>query len=407
MNLLTDPPPCECRICKAPLAQRSRRGRPAEYCSRACRQAAYRRRREEAQTARDGFPLSPRTQSPPEPSPEDQALLELAKTARSALTQLIRELTPQQHTHTHGTVVRAPVTSAAKILEQVETLLAGTVWRARHHDTPWETIANLLGTSPETARRTYRDQAVRRRFAALGHTMTDKHTPPPPTEDSPPDDQAVYSPARSQLAPILSRLQRDARIPLRQLGERTRVSASYLSRILAGERFPSWELTERLGRTLGVDLCTLRQIWDAEHRRMTTHKLRRTASTSPSSGHPTPHTDLTTALRALIQRCGSPTLTSIATVIGHTLTPAQLAATLAGTFVPDWPRTERLVRALQGDPDSFRPLWQHAAADAAYLPPPPPAPHHPCSATPHNRLESLFAAFGPTLSTPAPAFGHM
>ncbi|MGP3974462.1 hypothetical protein ACTWQF_10745 [Streptomyces sp. 8N114] len=117
--------------------------------------------------------------------------------------------------------------------------------------------------------------------------------------------------------------------------------------------------------------------------------------------------DLASALRALIRRCGSPSLRSVSTVISHTLTPEQLDALLAGNFVLDWPRTERLVRALQGDPNSFRPLWQYAATDAVSLPPTQPTPDHPGNATPHNRLESLFAAFGPTLSTPALAFGRM
>ncbi|MEU5836392.1 helix-turn-helix transcriptional regulator [Streptomyces diacarni] len=417
MSWIPASPPTECRTCRAPLPPSQGRGRTPEYCSPACRQAAYRRRREHARSALERYP-TPRGTQAPDPSPEEQVLLDLARAARTELDHVIRLLTPQQETATHGTIVRAPITHAAQVLEQLDALLAGIVLRARHHDTSWETIGALLNASPQTARRTYHVQSVRRRFDNLGLLSTDEEITDDapaesatltPVDESPPEQEPpVAHRARSQLAPILSRLQRAAHLPLRQLGHRTRVSASYLSRVLTGERFPSWDLTERLGHALGADVCTLRQIWDDEHRRLTTEKLRAAAQAAHTSGSPASHTDLPTALRALARRCGSPTPREVAVVAHNALPPEHITAALAGSYLPDWPRTERLVRALQGDPVAFQPLWQHAATDAgALLASPPAASGLPDrSANARGRLESLFAAFGPTLSTPPPAFAR-
>ncbi|WP_326693392.1 helix-turn-helix domain-containing protein (plasmid) [Streptomyces sp. NBC_01795] len=136
--------------------------------------------------------------------------------------------------------------------------------------------------------------------------------------------------ARKQLAPVLSRLQRAARMPLRHLGLRVGVSASYLSRVLAGQRFPSWEVTERLGRALGADVCTLRRIWEDEDRYLTVEKLHRKSRASTSLGKATPGADLASALSALHQRCGTPTARAIAIVLDHALTPEQISAALNG-----------------------------------------------------------------------------
>lgn len=199
-------------------------------------------------------------------------------------------------------------------------------------------------------------------------------------------------------------------MPLRHLGLRVGVSASYLSRVLAGQRFPSWEVTERLGRALGADVCTLRRIWEDEDRYLTVEKLHRKSRASTSLGKATPGADLASALSALHQRCGTPTARAIAIVLDHALTPEQISAALNGTLLPAWPSTERLVRVLQGDPATFYPLWQDSATPAASIsstggpshPPRGPAP----AATPGSRLTDIFATFGATLSAPPPALTH-
>ncbi|MGA5114789.1 helix-turn-helix domain-containing protein [Streptomyces pseudogriseolus] len=70
--------------------------------------------------------------------------------------------------------------------------------------------------------------------------------------------------ATNQLSPILSRLQIASGIPLRQLGLRVQVSASYLSRVLSGEKFPTWELTEKIALVLGADTDAVRKVWQDE-----------------------------------------------------------------------------------------------------------------------------------------------
>ncbi|MFC8349589.1 helix-turn-helix domain-containing protein [Streptomyces sp. NPDC057280] len=107
---------------------------------------------------------------------------------------------------------------------------------------------------------------------APGHAST----PPPDPEPAAPDDgepapaQPPVGPAlraANQLATVLSKLQVASGIPLRQLGLRTQVSASYLSRVLSGEKFPTWDLTAKLARALGADYDVVRRVWLAERER--------------------------------------------------------------------------------------------------------------------------------------------
>ncbi|WP_425541303.1 helix-turn-helix domain-containing protein [Streptomyces rimosus] len=60
---------------------------------------------------------------------------------------------------------------------------------------------------------------------------------------------------------------------LRSLGEATRLSSSYLSRIMSGERFPSWDATARLARACGADPAVLCKIWEDAQARRTSHTL--------------------------------------------------------------------------------------------------------------------------------------
>ncbi|WP_219822252.1 helix-turn-helix domain-containing protein [Streptomyces sp. Ru73] len=109
----------------------------------------------------------------------------------------------------------------------------------------------------------------------------------------------VWSPAEDRpagtvdLATVLSSLQRASDHTLRTLGEVTGLSASFLSRIMSGQRFPTWWATALTTRACacGADPEVLRRVWeDAGARR---------------ERKDDPHA-LLSALRHLHQRAGSP-----------------------------------------------------------------------------------------------------
>ncbi|MEU9623876.1 helix-turn-helix transcriptional regulator [Streptomyces sp. NPDC048155] len=91
---------------------------------------------------------------------------------------------------------------------------------------------------------------------------------------------------------MLSNLQRASGYSLRALSKKTKVSPSFLSRAMNGERFPSWEATAAIARACGADPEVRGKIWedaDARHRR----------KSQPET--------LASALRYLHRRAGSPT----------------------------------------------------------------------------------------------------
>ncbi|MFC8870173.1 helix-turn-helix domain-containing protein [Streptomyces sp. NPDC057148] len=93
------------------------------------------------------------------------------------------------------------------------------------------------------------------------------------------------------LATVLSSLQRASGLSLRALAARSNLSASFLSRLMIGERFPSWKNVAAIARACGADPDVLRQVWEAS-------TARRDSPPRPAS--------LAAALRFLHQRAGSP-----------------------------------------------------------------------------------------------------
>ncbi|MGK5549902.1 helix-turn-helix domain-containing protein, partial [Streptomyces sp. URMC 127] len=169
-------------------------------------------------------------------------------------------------------------------------------------------------------------------------------------------------PAFNGLAPVLSMLARASQKPMKELSERTRCSASYLSRILSGERIPTWELTERFARACGADPAVLRSVWETERLR-TNGPLLDTEDEGEGEDDDDPHragARLLRALRTLHVRAGQPTAHDIATASKRQLTPTLITAVLDGTQFPGWRDLISLLHVLGGDITYFQPLWETA-----------------------------------------------
>ncbi|MEV7091198.1 helix-turn-helix transcriptional regulator [Streptomyces sp. NPDC093085] len=147
------------------------------------------------------------------------------------------------------------------------------------------------------------------------------------------------------LTSALSHLQRISGKTHKTLALDARVDPSYISRILSGERMPSWKVTRCMTLSCGGDPAELRPLWDAARG----YRVAR-----PSTLH--------AALRGLHLAAAQPTVDHL-----HTRTrlpAADITAALHGGRLPDWPTVKGLVTALHGQPESIRPLWDAAQAAA-------------------------------------------
>jgi hypothetical protein len=84
-------------------------------------------------------------------------------------------------------------------------------------------------------------------------------------------------PARCQLGTVLTQVRRCSRIPVEELSARIGLSPSQVFRILSGEQFPGWHVTERIARVCGADSSVLRRVWEDERGRQESGAVSRPA----------------------------------------------------------------------------------------------------------------------------------
>jgi transcriptional regulator with XRE-family HTH domain len=256
-------------------------------------------------------------------------------------------------THGNGTYLD-PVEQAVSLTRSAENLTAGLVGRARLARVPWAALGPALAMQPDTARRTYRADSVNRR---LDHAAQRTQFPHQTWPAAPAASYPNHS--RSHLAPVLSGLHRASRLSLRDLAMHMGISSSHASRILSGERFPNWRLTERLARACGADPQVLRRVWEDE-------KLRddQEPDTAVPDDSADPQQRLPIALRTLHIRAGRPTYQEMAKRMDRRLTPTQIEAAL-NEGSPHWQVIATLVVALCGDEPYFYGLWRRAVVGSA------------------------------------------
>ncbi|MEU5048996.1 helix-turn-helix transcriptional regulator [Streptomyces sp. NPDC021096] len=407
-----------CQFCQTPLGSSGepKVGRPQKYCSTPCRQAAYRMRKNpQAAVSAPGVPAPaappvrpplpkrrPRAvqgqyqPSPCVPSGADEVLAEIIKDILEETRQLQRGL--------QALDAEEPLRRAEQLRAQLESLTAGLVGRARHRRVTWSRIGRLLNVSEDTARHRYTNAYILRRLsqhihlrstpsslgALYGETAPAGESPPPSDlpVDTPLSARTPATPAFNRLAPVLSMLARASKMQLQVLSRRVGCSASYLSRILSGERVPAWPLTERFAIACGADPAVLRQVWETERLRDTVAVA---APVVASPGGVIAGQDrllgparLLAALRTLHVRAGQPTAYDIAVATRWRLSSDRVTTMLEGTQPAEWDDVAALLHVLGGPLDYFRPLWEAAVhqPDQQHRRPPgqedePEPSHHP------------------------------
>ncbi|MEU9554114.1 helix-turn-helix transcriptional regulator [Streptomyces fumanus] len=355
-----DPGPFRCLNpeCGKPIDRTGGSGRPRNYCNDSCGRA-YRRAREK------------------DPTPDTLAhnhfadgVAEDLSDAVRALRQLTRERRPLDALALLCTVER-----------DLEDLKAALVQQARDQREKNAEIARALRLAPDQLTRKLSAEAVRRRMAArplrprtgparpaaapVGVPETVVRIPrqrrsaardagAPPSRAREPDT-ATAGPA-AVLARALSHLQRLSGKTYRRLAADTAISTSYVSRVLNGERCPSWTVARALTEACGGDPAEIQPLWAAARGRI-----------------PTPRGSLTAALRGLHLAAARPPTGDLGE--RTRLTATAITGMLNGAALPAWEDVEELAHALHAEAQPLRPLWN--AARAAVAGPPPPQPAEP------------------------------
>lgn len=388
-----------CEFCGTALAGGPGKGRPRKYCGDACRQAAHRRRVHGDPSAQASVPTAPAeaaAEARPAPRPQaprpathgvtpgDELLVEIAKDIQDGARDLARLLPSSDG--------EEPLRRIAQLHEQLDGLTAAVVGRARYRRLTWSTISSILRVSEDTARHRYTERYILRRLARFNRSETALtslaglfNNPVPHAVDAPEEpagndagsesrepgpergdgtDQTTpiesSGAAYNRLAPILSMLIRTAQLTNKEVSSRIGCSASYLSRILSGERVPTWALTRKFALTCGADPEVLRTVWESEK---LSEKSREPAVTPDAPPMPAAER-LRTAVHTLHLRAGRPAPSDVAVASRWLLSAGAVASILEATVMPPPDVLEAFVRVLGGDVDHFRQLLDDARREA-------------------------------------------
>ncbi|MDL5206358.1 helix-turn-helix transcriptional regulator [Streptomyces sp. ALI-76-A] len=341
----------------------------------------------------------PRADTAPHgPSAGDDLCAEIAKDIQDGARDLARLLASSDG--------EEPLQRIAQLQEQLDGLIAGIVGRARYRRITWATISSILRISEDTARHRYTERYILRRLTRFNRSETALTTLPglysstsprstdaaePPADndtaadicdtgtersDGPEQGAPIESSgaAYNRLSPILSMLIRSAQLTNKEVSSRIGCSASYLSRILSGERVPTWEMTRKFAQACGADPDVLRTVWETEK---LSQKYREPDTPDPDAP-PMPATEqLRAAIHTLHLRAGRPAPSDIAVASRWLLSASAVASILETTVLPHRDVLTTFVRVLGGDVDHFTMPLAHAHREAAHgsalLPAP---PHH-------------------------------
>lgn len=344
--------PRTCPTCNGPIVYTGR-GRPKEYCGRPCQ-----RRKGKAPA------------EAPQTGPQRLTVLE-------AIHRTTGHLLDAEYRHRQDPIsaenLAGLLTDSEKLHKSREQYQALLVRQMRAEGMPWKDIAAAARISASTARRRWSSARLDRELRHLAPPVAQpaqpsgrgRHLPrqspaedgaPPGTSDkaAPPPEETPLTSAQ-QLAAALSHLQRASKLPMRELGQAAGVSASYVSRVLSGERVPSWDVTRRIALACGGDPPAIRTLW------RTARGLTTSAKIAPVDAVDAVHA----ALRGLYLSAGRPDPHDISLGCHNTMTEREITATLDGERLPDWPTLGRLVLALDGRPATMRPLWEAAHRNPA------------------------------------------
>jgi transcriptional regulator with XRE-family HTH domain len=324
----------KCRYCRQRFERTGKPGRKQEYCTPACRRRAQRERSRN----------TPNTVQPAD-SP-----LPLARNIAESVQALADGLLAAEYDEQDLALLLG---RAAELTREVEYYVCAAVHDARIQGAGWDTVAAAASVSPATARSRWAGKTVRRRLErrASERSAARPRDPAGHAVQARPDRQEAGQPGErpsGKLAAALSHLHRSSGLTIRDVADTMGLSPSYVSRILSGERVPSWPVVVILADLFDGDPDELAVLWENAQ------------GLTPPARRPLPDAAarLNSALRGLYLAAACPSPARIHEASGGALSVPTVKDILAGRLVPDWKTTVAFVRAVGGTPADIRPLWE-------------------------------------------------
>ncbi|MDQ0935177.1 helix-turn-helix domain-containing protein [Streptomyces turgidiscabies] len=326
--------PEACVVCAGPLVQNSGAGRRRRYCGTACRRRAQRHR-----------------QARQVPVVEQQG--PLGRAVAAEVRRLAQQLVDSEMREEElGTLLER----AEAIRREVDIYTAAAVQDARHRGEKWESVARAAHVAPETARARWGPERVARMMDL--HANEKRAAParwrgPGPgrlgdAAEGPSDSGAEGVSPANQLASALTQLQAASGLTIREVADSTMLSPSFISRVLSGDRLPTWDLVCALAVLFRSDPAELRVLFETAHG--VTAPGRQPVAAAIAQLH--------AAVRGLYLAARSPTPERIEQLSAKAVSARTARRVLAGVDVPEWEVLAALACALGGRPEDLKPLWE-------------------------------------------------
>ncbi|MFJ4189380.1 helix-turn-helix domain-containing protein [Kitasatospora sp. NPDC089509] len=239
------------------------------------------------------------------------------------------------------------VARARELRGEVDHYAAAVVHDAYKSGASWAEIGLALGVEADSARRRWAPQQVEQQLVR----RRSRGTPADATGNSPaPGEVAARSPGlryADRLAAALTMLQARSGVSLQAAAEKAGCSASYVSRILAGDRVPTWLILQTLVEVFGGDPRSVRMLWELAQGIVLPGRVSLAVAADR----------MLWALHGLHLAAGElPVERVCARAPG--LTENLVRSVLGFETVPDWPVVSALATALGGRPADLRPCWE-------------------------------------------------
>jgi transcriptional regulator with XRE-family HTH domain len=330
-----------CRRCGTPLLPPAGAGRPRQYCSEACGRAARR---------------------------------ETSRTPYNEIAWLTQSLAAEYARAAEELAVRARGGHALEALGMLTDILLHTepllrdalIQQARRSGASAKEMAAQMKVSPTVFARHHTASAISRRLAAprpqprrgIDGAAREARRPdvrPAPRPEPPTDPALLLAQALGELVEAASLRGAEGGEPLsrQDLAARARVHPSYLSKVVAGKRRPSWAATRRITVACGGDVPAIRTLWEEAARSESVQEE------TPAGTPPNQPSTLHDLLQGLHLAAGRPTVRQITSMGGGDV---QVVSDILDKRLLPWEAVSRFVTALGGDPDTAFPLWTLAYA---------------------------------------------
>ncbi|MFJ5850810.1 helix-turn-helix domain-containing protein [Streptomyces sp. NPDC092903] len=238
----------ECKNCTHPFARKSPTGRRPEYCSPQCRSAAFRLRH--AETEQSDF------------SQDAERIGQAVATRARMVAQSSSRPLPFWPLE--------PLRHSVALRRELEDFIAVSVREALDRGAQWEDISEVTSMTVSQLQNRYSTDQVSRTVDARRGRRPRRPVAPAAEvavrsagDDKPNGRNPQGWGARHALARALSHLHRFSRLPVRTLAVRAGLSPSYIYRLTAGERRPSWTTVRNFVLACDGDPNDLVDLWNA------------------------------------------------------------------------------------------------------------------------------------------------